>query len=603
MTNNKRKGITKRTTRKTAGKTVKKTTKRKSNKRGRNFISSNLSTICIALAIAVVIFIAVLCFTAISTLTYDRVYDGVFLNKVSVSHMTKDELRDYINEKYSKPLDSIVIDIRSGDQHWELNAAELEISFNNEKIVDAIYNYGHSGNIFQRLSDINKIKSQGVDIDVWGSEDPSQSDLVTYKESVVDELAARIAQEAAQTVTSHTIDIGTDSVSVIAGNIGLTFDVNKIKVALLDSVNSFKSTNLNLLDSDLEIVTKTYPPKLDIDDCCTQINKSPIDASYTTSNNHRVLSTVTSQYGFSVDRSALEIIDNKLSSGDFTPGESFNVEITKIPPKVSSLDSSKVAFNDVLNQYTTNFSTSSYYKARNVNLKVGTAALDGYILVPGEQFSFNGYIGNTTGAKGYEPANGYQNGKLTPTYGGGICQVSTTLYNAVIRSINVDVDVRFQHSSKVGYVPEGLDCMINYNTNDFKFTNNTNYPIKIQGIFNSSGKLTFKILGTNEHKDMKYEFISVKVSETDYKTIETPDKDAAQNGIKGGKYTVTRVTYKNNQEIARIPNWTQSNYKAMNKYVYVSPTTPAPVTPVPPAPTPGGEDQPPVESPENPPVP
>ena len=115
----------------------------------------------------------------------------------------------------------------------------------------------------------------------------------------------------------------------------------------------------------------------------------------------------------------------------------------------------------------------------NHNMKLAANATNGTILQPGEQFSFNGTTGNTTnGSNGYLPATAISGGEFIQEYGGGICQVSSTIYGAALRS-NMTIVTRYNHTYPSSYVPIGLDATVSYGSLDFVFRNDTDYPVYI----------------------------------------------------------------------------------------------------------------------------
>ena len=130
---------------------------------------------------------------------------------------------------------------------------------------------------------------------------------------------------------------------------------------------------------------------------------------------------------------------------------------------------------------------------RNRNIQLATAEFNGMRVEPGETVSFNKTTGERTEAKGYRPAGAYSGGFLVQEPGGGVCQVSTTLYNAVVKA-DLEVLERSPHSRVSDYVPIGLDAAVNWPSQDFKFKNTSDYPIFIVAEF-ADQKLTFKIYG------------------------------------------------------------------------------------------------------------
>lgn len=116
---------------------------------------------------------------------------------------------------------------------------------------------------------------------------------------------------------------------------------------------------------------------------------------------------------------------------------------------------------------------------RDKNLKITADKISGTIVKNGEEFSFNDTVGNPTEEKGYEKAGAFSNGKKIKTYGGGNCQVSTTIYDTALKVKGIEITERHEHGKSVGYVKEGKDATVAYDYLDLKFKNNTGHDIKI----------------------------------------------------------------------------------------------------------------------------
>lgn len=149
--------------------------------------------------------------------------------------------------------------------------------------------------------------------------------------------------------------------------------------------------------------------------------------------------------------------------------------------------------NRSITEFSTEFMNSGY--SRKKNIKLATEAINGKVLMPNETFSFNDVVGPRTASKGYERANVISGNRYIEDIGGGVCQVSTTLYNAVLKS-DLEVLERRNHSLRVKYVPLGLDAMVSYGASDLKFKNTTDYPIYIYGEANEN-YVAFKIYSNN----------------------------------------------------------------------------------------------------------
>lgn len=225
-----------------------------------------------------------------------------------------------------------------------------------------------------------------------------------------------------------------------------------------------------------------------------------------------------------------EAIAEKWKKDDFT----IAVSVAKEEPKYKADDLKDV--KDVLGTYATSYGSSGYSRSRNV--ENGCARINGTMLYPGQTLSVYEKVTPFDAAHGYYKAGSYSGGEVVETYGGGICQVSTTLYNAVLRS-ELKVTERSNHSMVVGYVPLAADAAIAGTHKDLKFKNNTKTPIYIEGEA-GGGMIRFTIYGKEtRQKNRTIEFQSKTISVTSPgKPIETQDPTMAE-----GKRIVTQSAH------------------------------------------------------------
>ncbi|MCB2307461.1 VanW family protein [Clostridium estertheticum] len=160
--------------------------------------------------------------------------------------------------------------------------------------------------------------------------------------------------------------------------------------------------------------------------------------------------------------------------------------------------------NTKLSSFSSDFSTSSY--GRSTNITLATESINGTILMPGESFSFNDTVGKRTADKGYQPAPVDIGTKVSSDYGGGICQVSTSLYNAILRS-NINSTERNHHSIPSTYIPLGMDATVDWGNLDYKFTNTLGYPVFIEGIVNNK-ILTFNVYSNSSLANKSYTLVN-----------------------------------------------------------------------------------------------
>lgn len=263
---------------------------------------------------------------------------------------------------------------------------------------------------------------------------------------------------------------------------------------------------------------------------------------------------------------------------DLNAGFDVTVTFESIQPEITTETINGELFGAELSNYSSSYATSTANRAFNVAR--AARSIDGTILLPGEVFSYNGSIGNPSLANGYKMATVYSNGKQTEGVGGGVCQVSSTLYSAILYA-DLEVVERRSHSLTVAYVPKGQDATVVYGGQDFKFRNNTEAPIKIDAKA-SGGVCRVRILGAKPANDKKVEIINKVNSSTSPKVIETLDESlpaGARKVTSSGKtgYNVSswRVVYENGEEVRR-EKLTNSSYRMAPTEVTVGPA-PAPV--------------------------
>lgn len=270
-----------------------------------------------------------------------------------------------------------------------------------------------------------------------------------------------------------------------------------------------------------------------------------------------------------VDKSADEIvsyIEETWTQAD----ASLELAASVVEPEGTEEQLSRV--KDVLGTFTTDFGTSSAGRAQNV--RNGASKINGTVLYPGEQFSVYEAVNPFSAENGYELAGSYENGTTVQTYGGGICQVSTTLYNAVIRA-ELAIDERFCHSMIVSYVKPSMDAAIAGTYKDLKFTNNYDFPIYIEG-YTSGMQLTFNIFGEETRaagREVIFESETTSTTEPEVKFETAADQpigyvQQVQSSHTGYTAKLWKIVKENGVEVSREP-YNSSTYNASPKIIAV----------------------------------
>ncbi|WP_242222349.1 VanW family protein [Bacillus cereus group sp. BfR-BA-01380] len=242
-----------------------------------------------------------------------------------------------------------------------------------------------------------------------------------------------------------------------------------------------------------------------------------------------------SKDGEKVDKEKLKALTTEAIT---TNKQDIQVPITAVKPERSTEDVKNMGIQEVIAEYSTPLGGRNESQTFNVERAADT--LTGVFVAPDETFSFNGRVGITDGAHGYKLAGIYVNGKVEQSAGGGVCQLSSTLYGAVLRA-DLGVVDRSNHSLPVHYLPLGQDAAVADYGPDLKFKNNTGKYIYIQA-FAGGSSVTARIFGTNTGKNV--EVSSKVISETDKSIVAVTYKKVTQNGQVLSSGQISKSTYK-----------------------------------------------------------
>lgn len=333
------------------------------------------------------------------------------------------------------------------------------------------------------------------------------------------EEAKQAVEKEMDTVKSTSITLKVDDATAVvnAGEFGLSWqntDVVEEALGLGKSGNIIKRYKDK---KDLENESKKYTIEYSTDkDSIKKViqakadvfNREPTDAEVSTESG--TFEVIRGENGIevNVDKSVKKVY--KYMKEEWV-GESTTIELAADVKEPECTTDDLASITDVLGTATTYYG-STY--SRNKNVETGAAKLNGHLIMPGEVFSVTQAVAPFTEENGYEPAPSYESGKVVDSYGGGICQVSTTLYNAVLKA-ELEVVERHNHSMIVTYVDPSKDAAIAEGLMDFQFANNTEYPVFISG-YAYGGELTFTIYG-HETRDAErtVEYVSETTSTTD----------------------------------------------------------------------------------------
>ena len=426
-----------------------------------------IKPILIILAALFGVFVIILAF-CIATLPKNTVANNIMIENLDVSGLTYDETLAAVEATYL--FENRDITIECNGQTRTLNGRELELSATPEATAQKAFYYCKSGNILKdgltamRLLIGTKVIVPVADIN---------HDLLNLK-------LGELGNEICGTLTQTSVEFTDTEAIITPGTPGFDYNTDTAREQILDAINNERFDNIHVT------LNTAQPDKVDVDYIDTAIYRDPIDAYYDINGND--IMVIAEVYGRYCDRADIEAIIDKIN----VPGsEQLSVPYQTVIPEVLSSDLSAKLFSSTLGSYST-----SYYAGGNRGKNVARAAelINGKILAPGEEFSFNDTVGDRTKENGFLTAPEYAAGQSVEGIGGGTCQVSTTLYSAALYA-DLGITARTEHMMTVGYAPAGQDATVAYGSIDFKFRNTTDYPIKIVST-TGGGKITVSIVGT-----------------------------------------------------------------------------------------------------------
>lgn len=278
----------------------------------------------------------------------------------------------------------------------------------------------------------------------------------------------------------------------------------------------------------------------------------------------------------SITGMSFDIADARTRLESAAWGSDCAVPMSITEPKISTESLQQLLFRDVIGKATSKVTGSSNRKS---NVALAASTFDGRILLPGDIFSYNDTTGSRTAEKGYLMAPVYKGGKSVDEVGGGICQPSSTLYLATLNS-NLKIVERHQHQFAVGYVLDGLDATVYFGSLDYRFENNTDYPIKLLSqSYKKDGitYLTITIYGTKTD-DLTVKMTHKVYNLVEYDTVYRVDASVAagtvkeeQSGYRSRNADTYRNIYDGKGELVSSTLETTNKYKLRERILLVNP--------------------------------
>ena len=499
----------------------------------------------------------------------DAILPHVSISGLDVSGMTQDQAADALKNALAEESgDPITLNISCEGWSGQLSAADLAVD--QEATVQAAMQAGEGPFLARGGQYLAHLLGAGSQVELaLQDKQPALTTLLEDMERQVGDVTMAHWQVSGQTL------------ELTKGVTGLAADEDQAVQLLHQALDQgfaqkFGQGEQNVtVDVDLP-VTQTPPQEPDFDAVHQDVYTEPKDAALDGTTHEIVAESV----GLDFDPAQLKAAYDQAGEG-----ETVSIPLTVTQPKETKASLSAKLFRDLLGKGTTKVGGSA---ARKNNVALSAKACNGVILLPGEVFSYNNTTGSRSADKGYQAAPVYVGGASTDEVGGGICQTSSTIYYAVLHT-TLEVVERRSHMYNTGYVPAGMDATVYYGSTDFRFKNNTNYPVKIvtesydQG---GSRYLTVKLYGTNETgtyavpKSTTYDQVTPT---TQYKADSsiprgTTQVDRKQNPYTGVKAKTVRYVYNKDGSLKEEQIMGASTYKMRPKTIYYNPADGDPTT-------------------------
>ena len=414
----------------------------------------------------------------------DTIFPNVYVAGVNVGGLKRDAAINAVTLAVEQETATDTLTVVLPDRTIDFTPEITNVALNPDEAADAAMNYGRDGGPITALLTYERAKKTRQDISL-----ESGTNLDTaYIRDLIDQTARACASEKVDPTV--TVDADAKTVTVVTGSPKISLDAD----ALYDAVVArFNAGDLSELKFDYD--TEPCAP-VDLQQYYDQFATEMKDAYYDEEKKELVAEKV----GFGFD---VSYYTQQLAMAD--PGTKIVIQAEAIQPEVTLAELEKEYFSDVLGSCD---SPHTAQAGRTKNLELACKAIDGTILNPGDEFSFNKIVGERTPEKGYQSAIVYQTGgKSEAEAGGGVCQVASTIYTACLYA-DLKVTERSPHMFTVTYVQLGMDATIYWGNLDYKFVNSTDHPLRIDASV-SGGYVHVKLVGTAP-KDKGYDHIVLR---------------------------------------------------------------------------------------------
>lgn len=412
----------------------------------------------------------------------NKILPGTSIGGIDVGGMSKAEARRAIKDATKATFSQQAMEVTLPSETLSLSPDQTRAKLNVRSAVKAAYQFGRKGTEEAILAAQTASANAGTDLPLLPHLKLDQQAIRTQLETYAQQhnvAHTELSYHLEGTAPDLTENAATEPVpQTLVLTLGTPLEELDVDAAMETILDAYSS---NTFHTAIETAYLTQPAAPDLETISQEFYVEPVNTTL----DLQTYQQVPGAYGYALD---VETGNQLLASAHY--GDTIRIPMTFVEPEIWG---DGAYFREELGYCETPHSNNA---DRNTNLTLACAALNGVILQPGEEFSYNDTVGERTKEKGYKPAAAYSGYNTVNSIGGGVCQVSTTLYNACLLS-DMEIVFRVNHGYKSSYIAIGLDATVNWGGPDFKFRNNSHFPIKLEAEV-SDGFVKVKILGTDE---------------------------------------------------------------------------------------------------------
>ena len=485
---------------------------------------------------------------ALFNMNNEKILKGISILGIDISDLTVEEAKTKINnaieERFKDENNNLILKI--GENETSVTANTFNAKFDIDNAVIEADNIGRNGNILTNNYSILFTKLFKKEI----------KPRLYLDDSLLSDTIKDINSKMKDAVVDNSYYIEKNNLIIVKGKAGYIIKTEELKEKIYEQISNIH-TNYQTIEIPVEY---KEPEPINLQKIHEEIYKEPQDA-YVQKNPTVVHPEVNGvDFKISVEEAEKLLKEDK---------EEYTIPLKITKPKKTINNLGEEAFPDLLATFSTRFDGSNYN--RNTNIKLAAKKVNGTVILPGEKFSFNTIVGSRTIEAGFKEGTAYIGGKVVPDVGGGVCQVSSTIYNTALLA-NMQIVERSNHMFTTGYVAASRDATVYYGSLDFVFKNSRKYPIKMVASANG-GVCKVSIYGIKEEKEYEV-IIQSKITSyinptTIYKedpTLEEGKEIVEQTAITGCRSEGYKIL-KLNGKIVSQTLLSKDTYKSRNKIV------------------------------------